>query len=405
VHLPRRLYVWRGAQCLTTLFEAGLRAGGQLVTYEGAAAPEVVQQGERARTRVRARARGRDRGEGPDSGFWLERGARCHVPDPPYHPPTRPPPPPGPRISQQTPGEEPEDLIEALNPASAATGAGSLSYAPSSQPGGWPGCGSQGGGSQDGGGQARGAGDGDGASPAAAGPGSARAGLPGPQQPQVQQQPPPPGGGPGWGSACCDADILVEQLSQQQLGPQSMPVQGARTAWACVGCAGPRVSTDVKSTVGLLCKPHAPQSKTPRPHPPSPVSLPSAAHCRPRQVSEVEEYSPEYETFYRALLKAGGADAAGAGRLTPRSSLLLLSRDDAAAGGGRPESPATVEGRSRKYRRSDSERWGLASASRLSGSGGGAAGAALRGGAGVGGSRGASDDGDGGACSGSLSDG
>lgn len=65
----------------------------------------------------------------------------------------------------------------------------------------------------------------------------------------------------------------------------------------------------------------------------------------------MDAYTPEFQWFFRALRAAGGADAAGAGRLTPRSSALLLSRDDSAAGGPRPDSPATVEGRSRKYRR------------------------------------------------------
>lgn len=49
------------------------------------------------------------------------------------------------------------------------------------------------------------------------------------------------------------------------------------------------------------------------------------------------------------------------GRLTPRSSLAGLAVDDIGTGtsssSGRSESPATTEGRNRKYRRSDSERW------------------------------------------------
>jgi hypothetical protein len=48
-----------------------------------------------------------------------------------------------------------------------------------------------------------------------------------------------------------------------------------------------------------------------------------------------------------------------AGRLTPRGSLVGLAVDDIGTGGsssGRSESPATTEGRNRKYRRSETDR-------------------------------------------------
>jgi hypothetical protein len=45
IHLPTKLYVWRGTDCLSTMLEGGLRCAGQLVFYEGAAPPVVVHQG------------------------------------------------------------------------------------------------------------------------------------------------------------------------------------------------------------------------------------------------------------------------------------------------------------------------------------------------------------------------
>ncbi|KAI8466485.1 MAG: hypothetical protein J3K34DRAFT_524485 [Monoraphidium minutum] len=320
IHLPSKLYVWRGTDCLSTLLEGGLRCARQLVTYEGAAAPEVVHQ-----------------------------------------------------------GEEPDDLVAALNPdtrgAGGATTCGGgcdISVEPSSASlhgGGWGsggsggGCGAAGGAggaaaelpasraasgappAGDGGegarpeGGERSAGASDFSSPPASLPASASGSRPASARvgyaaaaaaaaASLQRQPPqqqlrlPPrgqaqgaaaaaGGGEPWGGAS-EADILGEQLSQQQLGGHGMPV--------CL----------------------------------------------------VDEYTSDFQAFFRALRAAGGSDAAGAGRLTPRSAMLLFSRDDSGAGGPRPESPASVEGRSRKYRRSESERWGAGvNASRLSSAGSG----------------------------------
>eukprot|EP00775_Hariotina_reticulata_P013183 gene13183-13314_t len=70
-----------------------------------------------------------------------------------------------------------------------------------------------------------------------------------------------------------------------------------------------------------------------------------------------EEYNSDYELLQRALCRsAGGSDA---GRVNPSGTKAGLGVDDLVAGNGygsaaRSESPASVEGRNRKYRRSDS---------------------------------------------------
>ncbi|WIA18490.1 hypothetical protein OEZ85_009944 [Tetradesmus obliquus] len=46
VHLPHALYVWRGASCLGVMADVGWRAAAALVRYEGAPQPELVRQGE-----------------------------------------------------------------------------------------------------------------------------------------------------------------------------------------------------------------------------------------------------------------------------------------------------------------------------------------------------------------------
>jgi hypothetical protein len=45
VHLPDRVYLWQGRECVPELVAAGQRAAAQLSTYEGAPAAQLVQQG------------------------------------------------------------------------------------------------------------------------------------------------------------------------------------------------------------------------------------------------------------------------------------------------------------------------------------------------------------------------
>eukprot|EP00879_Flechtneria_rotunda_P025620 GHRR01027248.1.p1 GENE.GHRR01027248.1~~GHRR01027248.1.p1 ORF type:complete len:378 (+),score=145.22 GHRR01027248.1:715-1848(+) len=75
-------------------------------------------------------------------------------------------------------------------------------------------------------------------------------------------------------------------------------------------------------------------------------------------VGEVEEYSNDHNMWFRALLKTGGDATMHSGRMTPRGSIASLVVDDMAAGSscsGRSDSPASQEGRNRKYRRSDND--------------------------------------------------
>lgn len=81
-----------------------------------------------------------------------------------------------------------------------------------------------------------------------------------------------------------------------------------------------------------------------------PGLLPDAAGAMtdvaPVVVVENEDYTADFDMFYRAHLRGGGEVKPG--KLTPR----LAALDDSA----RPESPGSSEGRGRKYRRSESER-------------------------------------------------
>ena len=77
IHLPGKLYVWRGTDCLSTMLEGGLRCASQLGTYEGAATPQVVHQGERGRWWPDSEAVGGWSGAARRGRPWLRRATVC----------------------------------------------------------------------------------------------------------------------------------------------------------------------------------------------------------------------------------------------------------------------------------------------------------------------------------------
>ncbi|KAF6262347.1 hypothetical protein COO60DRAFT_1699341 [Scenedesmus sp. NREL 46B-D3] len=226
---------------------------------------------------------------------------------------------PQPQLVRQ--GEEPVDFLAALDPGS-STNSGSAQTAGSLLPSVEPSTASLAGG------------------PAAAGGGS----QPSSVQQHHQQQPPPP--------------ATVQQRQQQQ---QRQPPPWLAAPSSSGGGGGQLSSSALAGSSSSSRAGNAMLQQQQGEADLLSLQLSSNVQLASRLlgvVGEVDEFSADYETWLRALLKSGGSGSAEAGRLTPRGSLVGLAVDDIGTGGsssGRSESPATTEGRNRKYRRSETD--------------------------------------------------
>mmetsp|Transcript_7479 Transcript_7479/g.16214 ORF Transcript_7479/g.16214 Transcript_7479/m.16214 type:complete len:611 (+) Transcript_7479:177-2009(+) len=172
----------------------------------------------------------------------------------------------------------------------------------------------------------------------------------------------------------------VSPFSQQQgyfsTGGASIAVRGPSIA-----VSSRRGSTDgpVSGTVGsaMSSEPNTPMMATSSANGQQ-LSMPLSFHVHEApapdptrwDIQEVDEYSSDYQLYYDAMRSAGGESPMGGFSLLQRQqtvncvssmtqsgvpTLHNAHLDGVNPATGRPDSPATAEGRQKKYRRSDSE--------------------------------------------------